>query len=236
MGDSWGAGTHARVQPVAGCKQTVARLHATVIRPTVLAALTRGGILSLAPSGWTARRIPDPPERNASPTVSAPQDDLRARLPALTLADEHRLGRRLDGLRRTRDPQARERQRERIAADVAVAEERIARRRAAVPEVSAIPTSCRSASGATTSPRRCGTTRSSSSPARPAPARPPSCPRSPSSSAAGSAGASGTPSHAGSPPAASPSGSPRSWTARWARSWAGRCGSPTRSATARWSS
>ncbi|TFV76799.1 ATP-dependent RNA helicase HrpA [Blastococcus sp. CT_GayMR19] len=68
--------------------------------------------------------------------MSAPQDDLRARLPALTLVDEHRLGRRLDGLRRTRDPQARERQRERIAADVAAAEERIARRRAALPEIS----------------------------------------------------------------------------------------------------
>jgi ATP-dependent helicase HrpA len=67
--------------------------------------------------------------------VSAPQDDLRARLPALTLADEHRLRRRLDGLGRTRDPQARARQRERIAADVAIAEERVARRRAAVPEV-----------------------------------------------------------------------------------------------------
>ncbi|MCW2699816.1 MAG: hrpA [Blastococcus sp.] len=68
--------------------------------------------------------------------MSAPQDELRDRLSALTLADEHRLGRRLDGLRRTRDPQARARQRERIAADVAVAEERIARRRAAVPVVS----------------------------------------------------------------------------------------------------
>jgi ATP-dependent helicase HrpA len=67
--------------------------------------------------------------------VSALQDDLRDRLPALTLTDEHRLRRRLDGLRRTRDPQARERQRERIAADVAAAEERIARRRAAVPAV-----------------------------------------------------------------------------------------------------
>jgi ATP-dependent helicase HrpA len=80
--------------------------------------------------------MPSTPERNASPTVSAPNDDLRARLSALTLADEHRLGRRLDGLRRTRDQQARERQRERIAADVVAAEERIARRRAAVPEVS----------------------------------------------------------------------------------------------------
>jgi ATP-dependent helicase HrpA len=67
--------------------------------------------------------------------VSAPQDELRDRLPALTLADEHRLRRRLDGLRKTRDPQARARQRERIAADVAAAEDRIARRRAAVPVV-----------------------------------------------------------------------------------------------------
>jgi ATP-dependent helicase HrpA len=72
--------------------------------------------------------------------VSAPHDDpagdLRARLPALTHTDEHRLRRRLDGLRKTRDPQARARQRERIAADVATAEARIARRRAAVPALS----------------------------------------------------------------------------------------------------
>ncbi len=68
--------------------------------------------------------------------MSAPQDDLRARLPSLTLTDEHRLRRRLDGLRRTRDPAARERQRERIAADVEAAEQRIARRRAAVPDIS----------------------------------------------------------------------------------------------------
>jgi ATP-dependent helicase HrpA len=67
--------------------------------------------------------------------VSSPQDGLRGRLDGLTLADEHRLRRRLDGLRRTRDPQARERQRERIAADVAAAEARIARRAAAVPVV-----------------------------------------------------------------------------------------------------
>ena len=72
--------------------------------------------------------------------MSAPHDDpagdLRARLPALTHTDEHRLRRRLDGLRKTRDPQARARQRERIAADVATAEARIARRRAAVPVLS----------------------------------------------------------------------------------------------------
>ncbi|HEY4631402.1 MAG TPA: ATP-dependent RNA helicase HrpA, partial [Blastococcus sp.] len=67
--------------------------------------------------------------------MSAPTDDLRDRLSELTIQDEHRLRRRLDGLRRTRDPAARERQRARIAADVADAEARIARRRAAVPVV-----------------------------------------------------------------------------------------------------
>ncbi len=67
--------------------------------------------------------------------MSSPQDDLRARLATLTLADEHRLRRRLDGLRKTRDVAARERQRERIVADVVAAEERIARRRAAVPAI-----------------------------------------------------------------------------------------------------
>jgi ATP-dependent helicase HrpA len=68
--------------------------------------------------------------------VTTPHDDLRSRLSALTLADEHRLRRRLDGTRRTKDPAARARQHEQIAADVAAAEERIARRRAAVPVVS----------------------------------------------------------------------------------------------------
>jgi ATP-dependent helicase HrpA len=68
--------------------------------------------------------------------VTTPHDDLRSRLSALTLADEHRLARRLDSTRRTRDPAARARQQEKIAEDVAVAEERIARRRAAVPVVS----------------------------------------------------------------------------------------------------
>ncbi|MGZ4667174.1 MAG: ATP-dependent RNA helicase HrpA [Blastococcus sp.] len=67
--------------------------------------------------------------------MSAPIDELRERLSALTLADEHRLRRRLDGLRRTRDADSREGQRERIAADVAAAEVRIARRRSAVPVI-----------------------------------------------------------------------------------------------------
>jgi ATP-dependent helicase HrpA len=68
--------------------------------------------------------------------VTTLHDDLRSRLSALTLADEHRLGRRLDGTRRTRDLAARTRQLEKIAEDVAVAEERVDRRRAAVPVVS----------------------------------------------------------------------------------------------------
>ncbi|WP_448610402.1 ATP-dependent RNA helicase HrpA [Geodermatophilus sp. URMC 60] len=67
--------------------------------------------------------------------MTTPPDDLRARLAGLTLEDEHRLGRRLDGTRKTRDAEARARQRARIAADVATAEERIAGRRAAVPTV-----------------------------------------------------------------------------------------------------
>ncbi|MGY2083687.1 ATP-dependent RNA helicase HrpA [Blastococcus sp. SYSU DS0539] len=73
---------------------------------------------------------------SAPPDHLRARDDLRERLAGLTLADEHRLRRRLDGLRRTRDVPSREKQRERIAADVAAAEERIARRRAAVPAIS----------------------------------------------------------------------------------------------------
>ncbi|MFD2090021.1 ATP-dependent RNA helicase HrpA [Blastococcus deserti] len=71
----------------------------------------------------------------SAPPLPPEERALRDRLPALTLLDEHRLRRRIDGLRKTRDAQARARQRERIAADVAAAEERIARRRAAVPVV-----------------------------------------------------------------------------------------------------
>ncbi len=67
--------------------------------------------------------------------MTATLPDLRSRLASLTLDDGHRLGRRLEGLRRTRDAAAHDRALERIAADVAAAEERIARRRAAVPAV-----------------------------------------------------------------------------------------------------
>ncbi len=78
--------------------------------------------------------------------MTATLPDLRSRLAALTLEDEHRLGRRLEGLRRTRDEAARERALGKIEADVAAAEERIARRRAAVPAVTypeALPVSAR---------------------------------------------------------------------------------------------
>ncbi|KQS73674.1 ATP-dependent RNA helicase HrpA [Modestobacter sp. Leaf380] len=73
-------------------------------------------------------------------------DDLRSRLSTLTLEDEHRLRRRLDGLRSVRDPAARARKREQLDADVVRAEARIAARRAAVPTVSypeALPVSQR---------------------------------------------------------------------------------------------
>ena len=58
---------------------------------------------------------------------------LGARLGALTLRDEQRLGRRLDGLRSGRDPGRRTAALGRLAADVEVAERRVAARRAAVP-------------------------------------------------------------------------------------------------------
>ncbi|MCW2584409.1 MAG: hrpA [Klenkia sp.] len=63
-------------------------------------------------------------------------DDLRSRLSTLTIEDEHRLRRRLDGLRSVRDPAARARKHEQVAADVVRAEARIAARTAAVPTVS----------------------------------------------------------------------------------------------------
>jgi ATP-dependent RNA helicase HrpA len=79
-------------------------------------------------------------ERNASPTVTAsdvqaPAGGLRSRLAGLTLEDEHRLRRRLDAVRGTRDREDRARRLERLAADVAAAEHLVARRRAAVPVV-----------------------------------------------------------------------------------------------------
>jgi ATP-dependent helicase HrpA len=65
--------------------------------------------------------------------VSVPSvDDLRARLPELTIRDAARLGRRLDQLRRAPDPRALAK----IAQQIAAAERVVETRRAAVPDIS----------------------------------------------------------------------------------------------------
>src|SRR4051794_10527478 len=137
------SGNECTLQPVAGYKQQLACcMQCGVTLSSDPSRECDAGTGAGAQTGH--REIPAPTgvvERKPSPTVSSPDvrtphGDLRARLPELTLEDEHRLRRRLDQTRRTRDPAARARQQERIAADVAVAEQRIARRRAAVPVVS----------------------------------------------------------------------------------------------------
>ncbi|MFJ1581817.1 ATP-dependent RNA helicase HrpA [Streptomyces sp. NPDC088197] len=62
--------------------------------------------------------------------------DLAERLPSLTLRDEQRLGRRLDGARRIRKPEARAAVLAEIAAEMDKGEARLAARRAAVPRIS----------------------------------------------------------------------------------------------------
>ena len=62
--------------------------------------------------------------------------DLAARLTGLTLRDEHRLGRRLAAAQRERDPQRNSDALSRLAAEVERAEALVARRLAAVPEIS----------------------------------------------------------------------------------------------------
>ena len=59
-------------------------------------------------------------------------DQLRARLPALTVGDEHRLRRRLDGARNARDPR---RALGEIAADIEAAELRVRQRREGMPKI-----------------------------------------------------------------------------------------------------
>ena len=70
--------------------------------------------------------------------------DLAPRLTELSLRDAHRLGRRLEGARRIRKPEARAAVLAEIAAEVTKAEARMAARRAACPR-SPTPSSCRSA-------------------------------------------------------------------------------------------
>jgi ATP-dependent helicase HrpA len=69
----------------------------------------------------------------------APLADLRARLPELTIRDEHRIRRRFDRLRGIHGDEQRGEELLKIAADVEESEARIARRRALVPQVSYPP-------------------------------------------------------------------------------------------------
>ena len=80
----------------------------------------------------SSSRCPRPPRAPASATRTASLADLRARLAELTLRDEHRLGRRLERLRRSGpdDPALR-----RSSARSSSAEATVARRRAAVPAI-----------------------------------------------------------------------------------------------------
>ncbi|MDQ2845071.1 MAG: DUF3418 domain-containing protein [Actinomycetota bacterium] len=76
-----------------------------------------------------------PAEQSAAPTAP-PVNDLRERLTQLTLADEHRLGRRLEGIRSMRAAGKRDKGFREIAGLVQRAEQKIAKRRAAVPTIS----------------------------------------------------------------------------------------------------
>src|SRR5690606_9361110 len=72
------------------------------------------------------------------PTLPAPAPSLGAlasRLSDVSLRDAHRLGRRLEGARKIRKPEARAAVLAEIEAEIGRAEERIAARRARVPEV-----------------------------------------------------------------------------------------------------
>ncbi|MEU5526384.1 ATP-dependent RNA helicase HrpA [Micromonospora chersina] len=71
----------------------------------------------------------------AAPAVPETVRDLHRRLSTLMFRDQRRLQRRLDGVRKLRDPQRRESALAEIATDVARAEARLAARRAAVPTV-----------------------------------------------------------------------------------------------------
>ncbi|WP_433557748.1 ATP-dependent RNA helicase HrpA [Pseudonocardia xinjiangensis] len=78
---------------------------------------------------------PVPDDGDLAPVSDADIAALAERLPALSLLDEHRLGRRLETARRTRDTTARARAVAGIAAAVDAGEQRTAARRAAVPAI-----------------------------------------------------------------------------------------------------
>ncbi|WP_327039454.1 ATP-dependent RNA helicase HrpA [Micromonospora maris] len=70
-----------------------------------------------------------------SPAATDPIRALQRRLTPLMFRDQRQLRRRLDGVRRLRDPQRRESALAEIAAEVAAAEGRLERRRAALPKI-----------------------------------------------------------------------------------------------------
>ncbi|MFY1670037.1 ATP-dependent RNA helicase HrpA [Plantactinospora sp. WMMB334] len=74
-----------------------------------------------------------PPPAPAVPAADLPA--LRARLPELMFRDQRRIRRRLEGLPRIRDAGRRQAATAEIAAEIGTAEERLARRRAAVPVI-----------------------------------------------------------------------------------------------------
>ncbi|WP_051966794.1 ATP-dependent RNA helicase HrpA [Kitasatospora mediocidica] len=69
------------------------------------------------------------------PTDAPTVGELASRLPELTLRDQQRIGRRLDGARRIRKPEAQRKITEELAADITRAELRVEQRRAAVPVI-----------------------------------------------------------------------------------------------------
>jgi len=92
-----------------------------------------------ARAGRPRRRRTTPRPTGPRPAFDAATGDvaaLAARLPHLSVADEHRIARRLDTARHTRDGEARDRALAAVAAAVAAGERRIAKRSAAVPAIS----------------------------------------------------------------------------------------------------
>jgi len=71
--------------------------------------------------------------------VTASLAELRARLPALMLRDQHRLARRADRVAGMRDAAARERAAAELAAEITTAEQRVQSRRSAVPVITYPP-------------------------------------------------------------------------------------------------
>ncbi|MEW1909828.1 ATP-dependent RNA helicase HrpA [Kitasatospora sp. NPDC085895] len=77
--------------------------------------------------------VSSPVARSADASTIA---ELAARLPELMLRDQQRIGRRLDGTRRVRSPEARQKIADELAVEIAKAELRVEQRRGAVPEIS----------------------------------------------------------------------------------------------------